>query len=75
MQHITIIATSLNADSKSQELARLLQNELGNVSSELVDLRELDLPFAGTNEGWSSADAAKLKEAVERSSHVVFAVV
>ncbi|MFT5883500.1 MAG: FMN reductase [Crocinitomicaceae bacterium] len=74
MQHVTIIATSLNSDSKSQELARLFQEKLGSVSSELVDLRDLDLPFAGTNEGWSSADAGKLKEAVGRASHVVFAV-
>ena len=74
MKHVTIIATSLNADSKSQELARIFQKQLGGVSSDLVDLRELDLPFAGTNEGWSSADTAKLKETVERASHVVFAV-
>lgn len=74
MKHVTIIATSLNSDSKSQELARLFQKQLGSVSSELVDLRELNLPFAGTNEGWSSADAAKLKVAVEGASHVVFAV-
>lgn len=74
MKHVTIIATSLNADSKSQQLARIFQKQLGNVSSELIDLREIDLPFAGTNEGWISADAAKLKEAVERASHVVFAV-
>ena len=74
MKHVTIIATSLNTDSKSQQLARLFQKKLENVSSELIDLRDLDLPFAGTNEGWSSAEAAKLKEAVERASHVVFAV-
>ena len=74
MQHVTIIATSLNGDSKSQELARIFQKKLGDVSSELVDLRDLDLPFSGTKEGWESADAAKLKEAVERASHVVFAV-
>lgn len=74
MQHVTIIATSLNEGSKSQELARLFQKQLGEVSSELIDLRELDLPFSGTNEGWSSTEAAKLKESVERASHVVFAV-
>ncbi|MFT5883037.1 MAG: hypothetical protein ACI9FG_001547, partial [Crocinitomicaceae bacterium] len=33
MQHVTIIATSLNSDSKSQELARLFQEKLGSVSS------------------------------------------
>jgi FMN reductase len=74
MEHVTIIATSLNPESKSQDLARLFQNKLEGVSSELIDLREVSLPMAGTEEGWSSKEAAQLKEAVERASHVVFAV-
>lgn len=74
MEHVTIIATSLNGDSKSQQLARIFQRELGAVSSELIDLRELSLPLAGSEEGWSSELAAQLKQAIERASHVVFAV-
>ncbi|MGJ8672772.1 NADPH-dependent FMN reductase [Rubritalea sp.] len=74
MEHVTIIATSLNPESKSQDLARIFQSKLEGVSSELIDLRELPLPMAGSAEGWSSENAAQLKAAVERASHVVFAV-
>lgn len=76
MTHLTIIATSLNEESKSQQIARILQTEIvqRDISCDLVDLRELNLPFAGSNEGWSSEDAAALAKKVESSSHIVFAV-
>lgn len=74
MKHVTIIATSLNTDSSSQKLARLFEEKLGAVSSELIDLREMTLPLAGSEESWEAEDAATLKEAVGRASHVVFAV-
>ena len=75
MKHVTIIATSLNPDSKSQILAQLFAKHLESesISNELLDLRELPLPFAGSNEGWSDANAATLGEAVERASHSVLA--
>ncbi len=77
MQRITIIATSLNADSKSQVLARMFQDELiqAGVQVEFFDLREMEVPFAGTVEGWSSPpDVVALQKSVEVASHVVFAV-
>ncbi|MGB0370497.1 MAG: NADPH-dependent FMN reductase [Opitutales bacterium] len=75
MKHVTVIATSLNSESKSQRLAGLFTEHLSDegISHELVDLRELPLPFAGSDEGWDDANAAKLAESVERASHVVIA--
>ena len=76
MKHVTIIATSLNEQSKSQLIARLLETELteAGTSCELVDLRELDLPTSGSAASWGSTDAAALATKVEKSSHIVFAV-
>lgn len=73
---VTIIATSLNKESKSQILASVAHQQLKDLgfSSEVIDLRTLNLPFAGTDEGWASADAEKVKAAVEMSSHIIFAV-
>ena len=75
MKHVTLIATSLNPDSKSQVLANLFADHLDSqsISNELLDLRELPLPFAGSNEGWENANATKLGAAVEAASHIVIA--
>ncbi|MEM7672849.1 MAG: NAD(P)H-dependent oxidoreductase [Verrucomicrobiota bacterium] len=74
MKHVTIIATSLNPDSKSQRLAKLFAEHLESqdIPHELIDLRSLPLPFAGSNEGWEDANAAQLAASVERASHIVF---
>jgi FMN reductase len=78
MKHVSIIATSLNEESRSRTLAKLFEQQLAKaeVSVELLDLNQMQIPFAGPAEGWSSPvpDVVALKEAVERSSHVVFAV-
>lgn len=77
MQKVTIIATSLNADSKSQQLAQKFKGilEASGVSVDLFDLREMNIPFSGTAEGWSSPpDVVALQKAVEASSHIIFAV-
>ena len=76
MKHVTIIATSLDEESKSQILAKFFETQLKekDISCERIDLRNLDLPMAGTNEGWNSPDAVVLKKSVERASHIVFAV-
>lgn len=75
MNHVTIIATSLNDSSNSQTLARLLAQllESKTVSYELIDMRELAPPFAGTDASWEHPDGQALKAAVERASHVVIA--
>ncbi|MEM6600080.1 MAG: NAD(P)H-dependent oxidoreductase [Verrucomicrobiota bacterium] len=77
MKRVTIIATSLNADSKSQILAEQFEGELQQASVEVerFDLRQMDIPFSGTAAGWSSPpDVAALQKSLEASSHIVFAV-
>lgn len=77
MQNVTIIATSLNGDSKSQVLARKLEAQFkeADISVKLFDLREMEIPFSGTAEGWSSPpDVVALQKSVEAASHIVFAV-
>ncbi len=76
MKHITIIATSLNEDSKSQNLAKLFESHLidEKISCERFDIRTMNIPFCGSSESWGSKDVMIIKESVERSSHIVFAV-
>ena len=74
MSQFTIIATSLNESSKSQELARIVHEKLGGDSLAFFDMRELNPPFAGSNAGWEYDGLLPLKEAVEQSTHVIFAV-
>ncbi len=76
MKHVTIIGTSLNGESRSQRLAEMFEAALksNEIPCDRVDLRTLELPFAGSAAGWSSANAESLREKVVSSSHVVFAV-
>lgn len=76
MQHVTVIGTSLNPESKSQLLADQFKTLLDDqsIANSRVDLRTMDLPFAGSPEGWESADAQRIKAEVERASHVIFAL-
>jgi len=76
MKHVTIIATSLDEESKSQILAEFFEEHLQQeeISCERIDLREMILPVAGPTQSWKSPDAQQLKKAVERASHIVFAV-
>lgn len=76
MDHLTIIATSLNADSKSQHLAEQFEGlvQAEGIPVERIDLRTLEMPFAGSPGGWEAPDVIRLEKAVSRASHVVFAV-
>ena len=76
MQKITILATSLRENSNSQKLARLFHKlaKDNSLEAELIDLRELNLPMAGTPGSWDENNLAHLKLAVESASHIVFAV-
>jgi FMN reductase len=76
MKHVTIIATSLDEESKSQMLAKTFEDRLNSerVSCERIDLRTLDLPFAGSSKSWDSNDVKRVKRGVERASHIVFSV-
>jgi len=76
MEHITILATSLNPESRSQVLARLFESALleSGAACERLDLRDLELPMAGSPGSWERPATQVLQAAVERASHVVFAV-
>ncbi|MEM8868370.1 MAG: NAD(P)H-dependent oxidoreductase [Verrucomicrobiota bacterium] len=76
MENVLIIATSLSEDSKSQRLARKFASHLReqSVPCELVDLRELNLPFAGKEDSWEGAEIVSLREKIVASSHIVFSV-
>jgi len=75
MDGLTIVATSLNAASRSQ----LLAAHLGAIATdrgvdvEIVDLRALDLPLAGSPGCWDHPAVSKLAGAVSAASHAVIA--
>jgi FMN reductase len=75
MKQTLIIGTSLNETSKSQILARTFEAKLRekNFSCERIDLRTVDLPFAGRSDSWNSVFVEDLANAVKKSSHIVFA--
>ncbi len=76
MKNVAIIATSLNPKSKSQILARKLEAHLKeqNVTVEVVDLREHDLPLAGSPGCWEHKDLEHINGVIGRATHIVFAV-
>ena len=75
MDRLTIIATSLNSTSKSQ----LLAAHLGAVATdrghdvEIIDLRSLDLPLAGTPGCWDHPAVSRLSEVIADADHIVIA--
>jgi NAD(P)H-dependent FMN reductase len=76
MHKVAVIATSLNPESRSQSLARRFAGllEARGTATELVDLRELQLPLAGPPAAWDHPDAKRLASVVAGASHLVFAV-
>ena len=76
MTKLTIIGTSLNPNSKSQQLAQLFQQqvETSSIACQRFDLRELNIPFSGPDENWATPDLEPIKQAVEQSSHIIFSV-
>ena len=76
MTDILIIATSLDPDSRSQLLARIALEEaktLG-IRAELLDLRELELPLAGSAGSWDDPRVEALKKRVHGFRRFVFCV-
>ena len=73
---ITIIATSLSDESKSQILASKFQELLTakGHESELLDLRQFALLTAGQAGAWENPDVVNIAKKVEASSHIVFAL-
>lgn len=76
MRHLTIVSTSLNEDSKSRQLARLLHAHAvaSGVPASFVDLRDTPLPLAGPSAHWDAPAAKALKDTLSAASHLVLAV-
>lgn len=76
MENVVVISTSLNPKSKSQVLAQKFVASLRErgVTVTPIDLRELDLPLAGSPGCWEHPHLAQLTSALEAATHVVFAV-
>lgn len=74
MPFITVIATSLNEDSRSQRLARAFTRLLkeNEDTHELVDLRDLNLPLTGSGASYGHPDVIRLKQSVAMASHILF---
>ncbi len=74
--HVGIIATSLSADSRSQQLAQEALRKLtaGGVRTTLVDLRQNPLPFTGSGASWGDPAVGKMKGLALTLTHFVFAV-
>ncbi len=74
---IVVFGTSLKPESKSQILARELIRRLNREAdavAELVDLRQLELPAAGSAGVAAGEVAMSLRQVVADATHVVFAV-
>lgn len=76
MRHLTIVSASLNEDSKSRQLARLLHAHAiaSGVPASFIDLRDIPLPLAGSAAHWEAPAAQALKETLATASHIVLAV-
>jgi FMN reductase len=73
---VLIVGTSLDPESKSQLLAReavKIAKDL-NLEPELLDLRELTLPFAGEAGSFDDARVEELKEKVSSYRKLIFCV-
>jgi NAD(P)H-dependent FMN reductase len=76
MSKVLIIGTSLDPDSKSQRLAleaMKMARDLG-LEPELLDLRELTLPFAGEAGSFDDALVEELKRKVSSFRKLIFCV-
>ncbi len=76
MNKITILATSLRDNSNSQKLARIFKTlaENQSIETQLLDIRDLNLPLAGTPGCWESSNINALRDSIESASHIIFAV-
>ncbi|MCW8131222.1 MAG: NAD(P)H-dependent oxidoreductase [Planctomycetota bacterium] len=73
---VLVVATSLNADSKSFLLAQAAYEHLRarEIDAELLSLRGLDLPFAGEGDADERADVRTVKAAFARATHILLAL-
>jgi NAD(P)H-dependent FMN reductase len=74
--NILIVGTSLDPESKSQQLARLvlsLSREKGH-TADLLDLRHFKLPFAGEDGSFDAESVMRLKEKMMGYHKFIFCV-
>jgi FMN reductase len=76
MKDVLIVATSLDPDSRSQKLARELQAiaKTKGIVAELLDLRQMPLPLAGSTESWEDPNTKIVKTLFQKYKRFVFAV-
>ena len=72
---LAIIATSLNAESRSQLLGQCALEAAQRLKLPVtfLDLRSFSLPFCGTAAAWADKESARLEEALKDASHIIFA--
>ena len=73
---ILIIGTSLDPDSRSQQLARVAFQicQTQNIIAEILDLRDYDLPIAGSADSFDSSIVQELSARVSTYRKVIFTV-
>ena len=76
MNNVLIVATSMSGKSRSRQLGRLAADKLAaaGVSTTLLDLSEIPLPFGGSSAGWSDPNVARLRVQTTAATHLLFAV-
>ncbi len=72
---IVIVSSSLNPDSRSQLMARILQGLWSEESFEveLIDLREAELPLCDGGSAYGHPEVARIQKIVESADGFVFA--
>jgi NAD(P)H-dependent FMN reductase len=74
--NVLILATSLDADSRSRTVARRAKEliDAKGIPCTFADLRDYDLPFCGTDACHENADAKRLRALLEPATHILLAV-
>lgn len=70
-----IISCSLSPKSRSAVMARALAEAAGRLGDqvELLDLREMEVPFCDADRAYGQPDAIRIREGVERADAVTLA--
>jgi len=73
--NIAVISCSLHPQSRSFVLAKAAHEDLAarGVTSQLLDLRDHSLEFAGSSAAWNVPDAKKIADVIRDSSAVLLA--
>ncbi len=73
---ILIVGTSLDPDSRSQQLARIAHQicKSQNINADVLDLRDYDLPIAGAADSFDSSIVQELTARVSQYRKIIFTV-